>query len=87
MARMIIANRLHDGAVVFLTAKEDWVRSINDGLILEDEAEQERWLATAKTHEASCRVIDPILIDVVVGENGPRPTSIREQIRAFGPTV
>jgi len=85
MAQMIIANRLHDGAVVFLTAREDWVRSIKDGLILE--AEQERWLATAKTHEASCRVIDPILIDVVVGENGPRPTSIREQIRAFGPTV
>jgi hypothetical protein len=85
MAQMIIANRLHDGAVVFLTAQEDWVRSIKDGLILE--AEQERWLATAKTHEASCRVIDPILIDVVIGENGPRPTSIREQIRAFGPTV
>jgi len=87
MAQMIIANRLSDGIVVFLGAEERWVESIRDGLIIEDDAEQQRTLATAKTHEAKCLVVDPNLIEVVVDESGPRPTAIREAIRAFGPTV
>ena len=87
MAQMIIANRLSDGIVVFFGAEERWVESIRDGLIIEDDAEQQRTLATAKTHEAKCLVVDPNLIEVVVDESGPRPTAIREAIRAFGPTV
>jgi sulfite reductase (NADPH) hemoprotein beta-component len=87
MAQMIIANRLQDGIVVFLAAHGGWVPAIKDGLVIEGEADQQRLLATAKEHEAKCLVVDPNLIEVVVGENGPRPTAIREAIRAFGPTI
>jgi hypothetical protein len=44
-------------------------------------------LALAKRHEAECQVIDPQLIDVEVEQGKPRPTAIREAIRAFGPTI
>jgi len=87
MAQMIIANRLRDGIVVFLDANAGWVPSIKDGLVIEDPTDHERWLATAKAHEAKCLIVDPNLIEVVVDEKGPRPTAIREAIRAFGPTI
>lgn len=87
MPQMIIANRLTDGVVVFFTAVEGWVPAIGDGLVIETENDQQRHLATAKSHEARCLVIDPTLIEVVVDAGRPRPTSIREAIRAFGPTV
>jgi sulfite reductase (NADPH) hemoprotein beta-component len=84
---MIIANRLKDGVVVFLAAGERWVPKIGDGLVIEDQAEQERLFAAAKTDEARCLVVDPNLIEVVLEATGPRPKAIREAIRAFGPTV
>ena len=87
MPQMIIANRLKDGAVVFLAAGERWVPKIGDGLVIEDEAERARLFAAAKVHEAKCLVVDPNLIDVVVDAAGPKPVAIREAIRAFGPTV
>lgn len=87
MPQMIIANRLNDGIVVFFAAGERWVPGIGDGLVIEGEADRERLFATAKAHEARCLVVDPNLIDVVIEPTGPRPTAIREAIRAFGPTI
>lgn len=87
MPQMIIANRLRDGVVVFLAAAEDWDTAIAAGTVIETEDEAARLLAVAKRHEAECRVIDPQLIDVEVADGKPRPTAIREAIRAFGPSV
>lgn len=87
MARMIIANRLTDGVVVFLTATEAWEPGIAAGLVIADENEQQRLLEIAKSDERACRVIDPYLIDVETDAGIPHPTSIREAIRAFGPTI
>jgi hypothetical protein len=85
--RMIIANRLTDGLVVFLTADGGWSVAIADGIVITDSAEEERLLAQAKRDEDGCRVVDPNLIDVTVDGGSPRPVAIREAIRAFGPTV
>jgi hypothetical protein len=85
--RMIIANRLHDGLVVFLTADGGWSVDIADGAVISDSAEEERLLAQAKHDEDRCKIIDPNLIDVTVDGEKPRPVAIREAIRAFGPTV
>ena len=84
---MIIANRLQDGLVVFLTADGGWSVDIADGIVITDGAEEERLLAEAKRDEDRCRIIDPNLIDVTVDGKSPRPVAIREAIRAFGPTV
>jgi|SRR5690606_21751465 len=88
MKQMVIANRLADGFVVFLGAGESWRRSIAEGQVLEDAAEAEAALATAKRHEAENIVVEPTLIEVTVDDAGmPRPVEIREAIRAFGPTT
>ncbi len=87
MPQMIIANRLRDGAVVFLAPGEAWDTSIGAGALIDDEGEATRLMAVAKRHEAECQVIDPQLIDVELKDGTPRPTAIREAIRAFGPTV
>ena len=87
MPQMIIANRLRDGLVVFLAADETWELAIAAGTVIAEDAEAARLLAVAKRHESECRVIDPVLIDVEIKDGKPRPTAIREAIRAFGPTV
>ena len=87
MPQMIIANRLRDGAVVFLAASEAWEPKIAAGAVIENEADATRLMALAKRHETECQVIDPQLIEVEVDGGSPRPTAIREAIRAFGPTV
>lgn len=87
MPQMIIASRIGDGRVVFMGAPGAWVGSIEAGLLIDDEADAERLLAAARADEAESLVIDPYLIDVAVGEQGRRPASYREQIRAFGPSI
>jgi hypothetical protein len=87
MPQMIIANRLRDGAVVFLASSEGWEPAIAAGAVIESETDATRLMALAKRHEAECQVIDPQLIEVEVEAGSPRPTAIREAIRAFGPTV
>ena len=87
MPQMIIANRLRDGAVVFLAPGEAWEPAIGAGALIDDEAEATRLMAVAKRHEGECQVIDPQLIEVEIADGARRPTAIREAIRAFGPTV
>lgn len=87
MQKMIIANRLTDGLVVFLTDENSWSASIEEGVVLDDEAAEEEHFRIAKRHEQQCLVIDPNLIEVTVDDGRPKPTAIREAIRAFGPTV
>ena len=87
MQQMIIANRLSDGVVVFLARGDEWVTSIDAGVVIARSVEADRLLAAAKADEQRCIVIDPNLIEVVVEKGLPRPLAIREAIRAFGPTV
>ena len=87
MLQMIIANRLRDGAVVFLASNEGWEPAIAAGAVIESEGDAARLMAVAKRHEGDCQVIDPQLIEIEVKDGKPRPTAIREAIRAFGPTV
>jgi hypothetical protein len=78
---------LTDGLVVFYTSDGGWSVEIAKGVVITDEADEERLLEAAKSDEDHCIVIDPNLIDVAVEDGSPRPTAIREAIRAFGPTV
>lgn len=87
MPQMIIANRLSDGLVVFLAPDNGWETAIAAGAVVETDAEATRLLEIAKRHEIECMVIDPNLIEVEIRDGQPRPTAIREAIRAFGPTV
>jgi hypothetical protein len=87
MPQVIIANKLTNGFVVFLTDAGDWSAQIAHGALAEDEATAEALLAKAKQAEQNNEVIDPYLIEVNI-ENGNRvPAEYREYIRACGPSV
>lgn len=82
--QVLTANRLSDGAVVFLAAGGRWTEHIAAASIAE-KAEAE---ALAKAGEARAgEVIAPYLIDVALEAEGPRPLRYRERIRAFGPSI
>lgn len=88
-ARIATANRLLDGAVVFLGYDGKWTRRIDEARV----AEREDDMADLETEAvASAESVGAYLIDVEVrSAEGSgrfvRPSKYRERIRAFGPTT
>ena len=81
----LTANRLDDGAVVYRTKLETWSRNDHDAAVFENDA-------SAALEEAGSDVIRALvvgveLIDVTMTDTGTTPVSLREKIRAFGPTI
>ena len=83
--QIIIASRLVDGRVVFMDADAAWADSIADGILLDSEADSDRFMGAAEQAVENCMIVDPYLIEVENGER--RPVEGREAIRAFGPSV
>ena len=84
--RIVTANRLDDGLVVYLDGA-GWSERIDDARVAGDDAAAERLLARAQGPEQAVRVVDPYLIEVTREDTVPRPVRHRETIRARGPTV
>ena len=86
--KAVTANRLTDGAVVYLTAEGAWVEAFGQARIGDGKDEAATLLADAEKDVARCQVVAPYLIDVSAGPDGAlRPASYREHIRAFGPST
>jgi sulfite reductase (NADPH) hemoprotein beta-component len=85
--QMITANRLTDGAVVFLASQGRWVERFDDGQLANDNAEAAALLQIAEAAVAKAEVVAPYLIEV--SDQGGRllPARYRERIRAEGPSV
>ena len=82
--KVATANRLSDGAVVFLTQAGRWSEAIDSALVAVETAA----LTEQATHaEAVNHVTGSYLIDVERRDGRVRPLHIRERIRALGPTV
>jgi len=82
--KVVTANALLEGDVVYLTARRTWSRSHADALLLTDEAE-----AAVRLLEASAqrdRVVGAYLADARPGPNGPEPIHFREVFRTRGPS-
>ncbi len=81
---MITGNATEDGAPIYLRADGTWTRALAEGhATSEDEAA--RLLTEARPQQ---RVVsDPYVIEVVLVDGRPAPASLRERIRAEGPTV
>lgn len=85
--RIVTANRLTDGAVVYLAPDGRWSRRIEHAAVIMDEAGEKRLLAAADEDVLSRRVVGPYAMDVARTAEGARPLSERERIRAAGPSV
>ena len=95
--KVITANRLRDGASVYMVrpcdgeqsgvAASDWSEDIALAWVGTTQDEQQAMLARAEAATQSCLVVGPYLIDVA-GEGADRVAhSLRERIRARGPTI
>lgn len=89
MARsMITANRLEDGAVIWLGADGEWFEAFDRAASSDDEDAVARLLAVAGDHQAAGRVIGAYEIKVEDAGNGRAvPVRLRERIRVGGPTI
>lgn len=82
--KVITANALLKGDVVYLTADDRWSRHLSKAELIEDEAHgQIRLLDAGMQHDV---VVGVYLTDVRPGATGPQPVHFRETLRATGPS-
>lgn len=85
--KVVTANRLADGAVVWLRPDHSWSVDIAQAAIAPDDAAGEGLLAAGRAGIARNEVVDVAIIAVERVDGALRPVRLRERIRLFGPTV
>lgn len=84
-SKVLTANRLIEGDVVYYAADGSWVGKHEDALLIEDEAEGNYLLAEAE--KLGGLLVGPYLADAVLNDEGkPVPTHFREAFRTRGPS-
>jgi len=82
--KIVTANALVDGDVVYLTADGNWSRHHNDAELLVDEVRAAQRLQIAEAQGE--HVVGAYLADARAGAGGPAPVHFREAFRARGPS-
>lgn len=82
--KVITANRLREGDVVYLTADDHWSPHHHAAELIEDEAHAQLRLLFAASQKNL--VVGPYLADAKAGPDGPEPIHFREAFRTRGPS-
>ena len=82
--KVVTANHLLEGDVIYQTAGNDWTRELSEAEVLGDEAVAKTRLSFAEQQAAT--VVGAYLADVKVGPRGPEPVHFREDFRRTGPS-
>jgi hypothetical protein len=82
--KVVTANALVEGDVVYLTADDRWTRDHHEAELLEDEAHAQLRLLQAERQKQV--VVGVYLADARPGPNGPEPVHFREVFRTKGPS-
>ena len=83
--KVVTANDLLEGDVIYLTAQRTWSRDHGDAELFVNEASADAALASAK--EEAHRLVGAYLADAEVGSDGkPKPVHFREIFRTKGPS-
>lgn len=85
--KVVTANRLRDGLVVFLDRDGGWSEWIEDSRVATSQDEGKELMALAEQAERDVVVLDPYLIAVSEEDGSPRPVKYRELLRTMGPSV
>jgi hypothetical protein len=83
-AKVVTANRLREGDVVYLTADDRWSLVHHEAELIEDEAHSQMRLLHAAAQKLV--VVGAYLADAKMGARGPEPTHFREEFRTRGPS-
>jgi Protein of unknown function (DUF2849) len=85
--QILTANRLLDGAVVFLNFDGDWVQSLA-GVVIARAPDEARNLAARGLYDAGRNlVVEPYLVDVREVAGALLPLRQRERVRLSGPSI
>ncbi len=87
MSQVISANRLIDGIVVYAGRDGAWADALGAAKIFTSKAEAEAALLLAQNDVKRNLVVDPCLVEVTEEARGVRAVTLRESIRARGPTI
>jgi hypothetical protein len=85
--QVISANRLTDGIVVYAGHGGAWIERLSEAKVFTSKAEADAGLAAAQKDKSGNLIVEPCLVDITGDERGIRPASLREMIRAHGPTI
>lgn len=82
--KVITANHLISGDVIYWSADSCWVSAHADAALFteQDAADAQVAIANAQQNIA----VGVMLADAVMGDNGPKPVHFREEFRATGPS-
>ncbi|MGG4603911.1 DUF2849 domain-containing protein [Paenalcaligenes sp. Me131] len=83
---LISANRLHDGAVVWLDSRYQWVEALEHAHAFDEEALVAAQQA-AQEGVTNNEIVDPVPQEAERTPKGIVPVTFREQLRARGPSV
>ena len=86
-AKVMTANSLRDGDVVYLTATGTWTPWLHDSEVVHDKDGETRLELGAERAVTDREIVGPYLMDVADEDGVPRPLGTREKIRAKGPTT
>lgn len=85
--RIIVANRLSDGVVVYLTTEGEWTSRIDHAEAAETQEGTDALLDVAKHAARTQIVVDPYAIETTEEDGKRLPVKLRERIRLIGPTI
>jgi len=83
---VVTANRLHDGAVIFLAADGSWETALQPAHIIREPIVAQRLLAQSERDVQASGIVGPYLMTVAVIDGLLEPLELRERIRASGLT-
>lgn len=84
--RIVTGNRLRDGVPVYFAGNGRWSSAVTEARHVAAEA-ADALLAEAQAGVPPHPVVAPYLIEAVLRDGHLHPLGLREEIRAFGPTV
>lgn len=85
MRKILTANYLLNGKVIYLTSEKKWVENLANAAVFDNQEDADNVLTFADTQMDKLQ--SAYLMDVVLTSDGtPKPKSNLEQIRATGPT-
>ena len=87
MLHVISANRLYDGAVVYVGREAPWTCRLDNARVFTDKAELETGLQSAQSDAKNSLVVEPCSVEVTQEAGVLQAVSLRERIRAQGPTI
>jgi hypothetical protein len=82
--KVVTANALIEGDVVYLTEDDHWARHLSEAEVITDEAHAQ--LRQLQAEAQTETVVGVYLADVTPGAQGPEPTHFREDFRRTGPS-